>query len=181
MTGVAFVPCDAVRWARVSVDVADCASLEEVETRARDALATARLDEADCRPLVARVTLSGRTALHGDLVQRLAVLREDVRALATGISDDLWIEKVALATQSVAAPVGAAPELDEIAAFLEQGLADGELRALLANDYGQLFGRIPPELADDSELLASARSGDFDAILQDAAAALRSRLPEAAG
>lgn len=181
VTAVAFAPCDAVRWARVSVDVADCASLEEVETRARDALADVRLEEADGRPLVARVTLVGRTALHGDLVQRQAVLREDVRALAAGISDDLWIEKVAVATQDIAALIGAPPDLDEIAALLEQGVTDGELRALLVDDYGRLFGRIPPELADDSELLASARSGDFDAILQDAAAALRSRLTQAAG
>jgi DNA repair exonuclease SbcCD nuclease subunit len=181
VAGLAFAACDAVRWARVAVDVADCASLEEVETRVRDALAVARVDEADGRPLVARVTLVGRTALHGDLVQRLGVLREDVRALATGISDDLWIEKVVLGTEGLAATVGDAPEIDEIAGLLEQGLADGQLRDALSDDFGQLFGRIPPELAEDSELLAAARKGDFDAILQDAAAALRSRLPEGAG
>jgi exonuclease SbcD len=181
VAGLAFAACDAVRWARVAVDVADCASLEEVETRVRDALAVARVDEADGRPMVARVTLVGRTALHGDLVQRLGVLREDVRALATGISDDLWIEKVVLGTEGLAATVGDAPEIDEIAGLLEQGLADGQLRDALSDDFGQLFGRIPPELAEDSELLAAARKGDFDAILQDAAAALRSRLPEGAG
>lgn len=181
VVGVAFAACDAVRWARIAVEVADCASLEEVETRARDALAAARLDEAAGRPMMARVTFRGRTALHGDLVQRLGVLREDVRALAAGISDDLWIEKVVLDTESVAADRGAAPETDEIAGLLEQGVGDAGLRAALADDFGQLFGRIPPELAEDSELLASARAGDLDAILQDAAAALRSRLPEGAG
>jgi hypothetical protein len=114
-------------------------------------------------------------------VQRLAVLREDLRALATGISDELWIEKVVLDTEVVAAAAAAAPEVDEIASLIEQGAGDAQLRALLSEDFGQLFGRIPPELAEDSELLASARAGAFDAILQDAAAALRARLAEAAG
>lgn len=181
VASVAFAVCDAVRWARVAVDVADCAALHEVETRARDALAQAFRDEAGGRPMVVRVTLSGPTSLHGELVQRLGVLREDVRALATGISDELWIEKVVLATEVVAAAAADAPEVDEIAGFLGQGVTDVQLRAVLADDFGQLFGRIPPELVEDSELLASVRAGQVDAILLDAAAALRSRLAEGAG
>jgi DNA repair exonuclease SbcCD nuclease subunit len=181
VTSVAFATCDTVRWAQVAVDVADCDNVQEVETRARDALAAALRDEAEGRPMVARVTLRGRTALHGDLLQRLAVLREDVRALATGISDELWIEKVVLDTEVVAAVAGDAPEVDEIAGLLEQGVTDAQLRAVLADDFRQLFGRIPPELAEDSELLASARAEEFGAILQDAAAALQARLAEGAG
>lgn len=181
ITGVAFAACDAVRWARVAVEVAECAGLQEVETRARDALAAAFRDDAEGRPLVARVTLRGRTVLHGDLVRRLAVLREDVRALATGISDELWIEKVVLETEGVAAAAAAAPEVEEIAGLLEQGVADAQLGSVLAEDFAQLFGRIPPELAEDSELLASARAGQFDAILQDANAALRARLAQSPG
>jgi exonuclease SbcD len=181
VAGVAFAPCDAVRWARVAVDVADCAALHDVEARARDALAAAFRDEADGRPMVVRVTLSGRTVLHGELVQRLGVLREDVRALATAISDALWIEKVVLTTEVAVAAAADAPDFDEIAGLFEQGMWDTQLRAALAEDFGQLFGRIPPELAEDSELLASARGEQFDAILQDAAAALRAYLAEGAG
>ncbi len=181
VTSVAFSACDAVRWGQVAVDVADCFVLRDVEARARDALAAAFRDEAEGRPMVVRVMLRGSTALHGELVQRLGVLREDVRALATGISDELWIEKVVLATKVLAEAAADAPDVDEIAGLFEQGVADTQLRAVLADDFGQLFGRVPPELAEDSELLASARAGQFDAILQDAAAALRARLAEGAG
>lgn len=181
VTGLTFAACDAVRWAQVAVDVADCTSLQEAETRARDALGQVFRDEADGRPLVVRVTLQGRTNLHGELVQRLAVLREDIRALATGITDLLWVEKVVLSTETASVAAEGEPDVDDIAGLLGQGVADSGLRETLAEDFGQLFGRIPPELAEESELLSSARSGAFETILRDAAESLRARLAEGAG
>lgn len=181
VTGLTFTACDAVRWAQVAVDVADCMSLQESEIRARDALAQAFRDEAEGRPLVVRVTLQGRTNLHGELVQRLAVLREDIRALATGITDLLWVEKVVLSTEMASVAAEGEPDVDDIASLLGQGMADAGLRETLAEDFGQFFGRIPPELAEESELLSSARSGAFDPILRDAAESLRARLAEGAG
>jgi DNA repair protein SbcD/Mre11 len=180
VTDVSFAACDAVRWAQVAVDVSDCTGLHEVETRARDALAATLREEAEGRPLVVRVTLRGRTALHGELVQRHGVLREDVRALATGISDQLWVEKVGLSTELLTDEAASAPEVDEITELLEEGVADPQLGAHLAEDFGQLFGRIPPDLAEESELLTLARSGQFEGLLRDAAAAVRARLAEGA-
>lgn len=178
VTGVAFMACDAVRWAQIAVDVSDCTGLLDVETRVRDTLAAVVREEAEGRPLVVRVTLRGRTSLHGELVQRHGVLREDVRALATGISDQLWVEKVVLSTELLAAEAASAPEVDEIAKLFEQGVIDPQLGVDLAEDFGQLFGRIPPDLAEESELLTLARSGQFEGLLHDAAAALRARLAE---
>jgi hypothetical protein len=97
------------------------------------------------------------------------------------MSDQLWVEKVGLSTELLAAEAASAPEVDEIAKLLEQGVVDSQLGADLSEDFGQLFGRIPPDLAEESELLSLARSGQFEGLLHDAAAALRARLAEDAG
>ncbi len=180
VTDVEFRPFDAVRWSNLQVDVSKCVDLRSVETSTREALILAFRDEGDGRPLVARVTLHGRTALHGALAARLEVWREEVRALAAGVSDELWIEKVRLATEPANLKAGGAVETDNIVELLDQGVGDQDLSIALAEDFEQLFGRIPPDLGDDNEVLSSARNGRFDTLLQGAAASLRARLSESA-
>jgi DNA repair exonuclease SbcCD nuclease subunit len=177
---VEFTAFDAVRWTHVRADVAECVDLQAVEVCTRETLARAFRDQADGRPLVARVTLEGRTALHGDLTQRFGLWREEVRALAAGISDQIWIEKVRLATSPLqgAAPDGA--DADDVAQLIDDVVCDPHLGLALADDFGQLFARIPPDLADDNEVLTSARSGGFESLLQDAAESIRARLAEGA-
>lgn len=171
---------DAVRWSHVRINVAACASLSEVEILTREALETAFADEAEGRPLVARVTLEGRTALHGELNQRLSVWREEVRALSAAVSDQLWIEKVRITTEPADEGVADAADTDEITQLLDDGVDQPELRDVLAADFGLLFGRIPPELADDNEILGAAKAGAYGTLLKDAAASLRARLAERA-
>jgi len=180
ITGVEFVAFDAVRWAHVEVDIAGCADLSAVEVRTGQALAAAYEAQAEGRPLVARVTLQGPTTLHGTLGQRLAVWREEVRALAAAVSDQLWIEKVRLTTEAPALTAATAADADDIADLLNHSVGEAELAALLTDDFAQLFGRIPPDLSDENEVLGAARDGRFDALLKDAAAVLRARLAEGA-
>lgn len=180
ITNVDFTPFDAVRWTHIQVDVAACSDLSAVEVCTREALAAAFREEAEGRPLVARVTLQGRTPFHGDLAQRLGVWREEVRALSAAVSDQLWIEKVRLATEPADSSAPETADADDIAQLLDQGVSEPELSGVLAEDFGQLFGRIPPDLSDENETLSAAKAGRFDVLLQDAAASLRARLAEGA-
>lgn len=180
VTSLEFRAFDAVRWSQVHINVATCASLSEVEILTREALETAFADEAEGRPLVARVTLRGRTALHGELTQRLPVWREEVRALSSAMSDQLWIEKVRITTEPADQDVADAADTDEITQLLDDGIDQPELRDVLAADFGLLFGRIPPELAEDNEILGAAKAGAYETLLKDAAASLRARLAEGA-
>jgi exonuclease SbcD len=173
---VAFRAFDAVRWTHLCVDVGGCVDLDTVEARTREALRASFQDRADGLPLVVRVTLEGRTDLHGALVQRLGVWREEVRALAAGISDELWIEKVRLETAAPTTIGTAVEDADDIALLFDRGVGDPDLEAALADDFGRLFGRIPPDLADENEVLDAARSGRFEGLLQAAGASLRARL-----
>ena len=177
---VEFTPFDAVRWAHLKVDVAACADLGAVEVCTRQTLATAFREEGQGRPLIARVTLQGQTNLHGELGERLGVWREEVRALAAAVSDQLWIEKVRLETEPAGSTAGDPPDPDEIAQLLDQGVGEPGLSGLLAEDFGKLFGRIPPDLSEENETLTAAKSGQFDALLMDAAASLRARLARGA-
>ena len=171
---------DAVRWSNIDVDIAGCADLHAVEACTRQALATAFSKEAEGRPLVVRVTLHGQTPLHGELAQRLGVWREEVRALSVAISDQLWIEKVRLATEPARPDDPNPSNADGIAYLLDQGVGAAELGEVLSEEFRQLFGRIPPDLSDESVALSAARAGRFDTLLKDAVASLRARLAEGA-
>jgi len=176
MVSAEFKPFDTVRWSRVAVDVTGCADRGEVERKTKEALLEVIQREADGRPLIARVTLTGETELHGALSERLATFREEVRALATGISDDVWIEKVLLTTTPRVFTAAAAGDQDEITSLLDEGVDNETVTESLKADFATLFGRVLPDLADDSDLLQAAKAGNLEALLRDASASLRARL-----
>ena len=71
------IPTASVVWEQVSVEVGECATVADVEKRVVRALYRAN-GAAQCDDMVARVTLSGETALH-EVLRRPDVLR-DLRA-----------------------------------------------------------------------------------------------------
>jgi len=126
---------------------------------------------------MARVTIGGRTALHGALHQRRDALREEVRAIAVAISAGLWIEKVALNTVPPVVSDPVDPTLrDELGSLLAQGATDPGLAAVLNAELQDFLARTPPDLGADDELLTALRRGEVAALLQEAAAALDARL-----
>ncbi len=174
---------DSVRWSAIGVDLSGAESDGELVARLRSALAAAWRDEAEGRPLMARVTFSGATPLHGALGLRRDAFREDVRAVALAVSESLWIEKVMLRTS----PPGRAPARDaavggDLAALLREGLGDEAVAATLRAELSEFLGRTPPDLGSgEDELLADLREGDIGQLLRDAAAALDGRLSGEAG
>ncbi len=173
---------DAVRWARVDVDLDGVAGDDALHRLLQDGLARAHRDLADGRPLMVRVTLAGVTPLHGDLSRRREALREDVRGIAVAISDGLWVEKVVLRTIAPSGRAAAGSTVpDELAGLLVQGPGDAELAASFRADIADFLARMPPELGGDDDLLAAVRRGEVDAVLADAAAALDTRMTRDAG
>jgi exonuclease SbcD len=170
------VPLDAVRWARVSVDVSDHEHDEAVFQSIKKGIGEAYDADADGRPQMLRVVLSGVTPLHGKLSDRFATLRDEVRALATAVSDTIWVEKVKLettepATEHFDVSLGA-----DLGQLLEQGIGDQELIDALKLDYTDLITRLPTELGDESDVLKAVRAADLTGVLEQAATSLKSRL-----
>ena len=173
ISGVEHLALDVVRWALVEVDLTQAVSQTDVHERMRAGVKGALAEDADGRPLMARVRLTGVTGLHDELLESGNAWREAVRAIAATLSGDLWIEKVVVATE---APSEAERLGDELEALLVSLSAEPATEQALADDLGEFLNRAPAELDRENELLAQARSGQLSLVLQDAASALRARL-----
>ncbi len=97
------VELDVLRWARVPVDCTGCDTIDAVHARIGEALSAARTGAATNRGLIVRVVLEGETPFAHALADRSAELRDDARVLAGSIAPDLWIEKLSVHTQPLAA------------------------------------------------------------------------------
>mgnify|MGYP003392601989 CR=1 FL=1 len=166
------LPLDVVRWALAEVDVSTAASIDDVRDIVRRALQTVQVG-AEGRPLMVRVRLGGSTPFHATLAEGRAELREAVRAIATTLSDEIWVEKVVLATTE---PVSAEPLNDEFDAVLAALVEEPEIEAGLAEDLRDFLTRVPVDPEGDAPAVTAARSGDLAAILRDAAASARVRV-----
>ena len=178
---VVHLPLDTVRWARLEIAVAGMESEADIHNALRAALRRAVTEEANGRPLVVRVVLSGSTALHGVLADKRTALREEVRAIATAVSDRMWVEKVQLATAEVAAAsdaslVSDASLLMDVGQLIDRGAIDAALLETLKADYGDLLSRLPGDIEDAGGFLASVRGGSLEPLLRDAAVSLKSRI-----
>lgn len=164
---------DVVRWSRVDIDLSGFETEPQANDTIRSSLAAAFAGEADGRPVMARVRLLGDTPLHASLLGRRAVLREEVRAIASAISESLWIEKVVVATEPPPATVGDLEDFDGLLAELadDEGVAKD-----VAQDLADFLSKAPADLDEDLELIAEVRAGRLQALLQEAATSVQSRL-----
>ena len=97
---IRFVPIDAVRFHQGTVDVSRCASIDSVrQSIVQECRAAA--DKAEGRPLVVRLSLSGRTSLHRQLARSgdLAQLGEDLREELLALAPWVWLERMSLHTR----------------------------------------------------------------------------------
>lgn len=102
VTNIEFRPTDVLRWSHEIIEVAPQATRDElldtVRTRLRESVIS-----AEGRLAAVRVEIVGRCQLHAELVSDSArqQLVTDIRALAGEVSDELWIEKIKIRTQSL--------------------------------------------------------------------------------
>jgi DNA repair exonuclease SbcCD nuclease subunit len=172
------VALDTVRWTHIEIDISSCSDLAQIEARLDEMLAAAYGLQAEGRSMIARVTLRGQTELHGTLVRRQDILREEVRAIAANISDALWIEKVKVATEHLGENRTSQVGGDDVALLLDEEVTNAELHRKLTEDFGVLVARMPPDLGNDSELISAIRHKDYRSLLKDATASLKARLNE---
>lgn len=164
---VEWVYVDAARWAAVAADIGGMAdwgaALALVAERLVDAAG-----QADGRPLAARVTLTGATALDSRLRARPQQIQADVSAAAERVSADLWIERVKIETRppsGLADIAGGSEAAGGIVADVAGALSarDGEEKAALALMLDAARGGWPDWLkeaadefgADDMEEMAA--------------------------
>ncbi len=121
---------DVLRWAALEVD-AGGADVVTLDGRI-DAAVRAAVAGADGRPVLARLTLDGASALHGTLLGDTERFAAACRAAAIGANAELWVKSVRVRTRPPALP-GAGDMLEPLRAAFAAGLDDpGVVGALLA-------------------------------------------------
>ena len=145
---------DVVRWAVCEVDASEATTLADVTDLARAALERAA-QEADGRPVAARVVLTGATAAHVALEAEPERVAGEIRALATDVGD-VWVEKVRMTTRA-RLDLGALRERDDaigqLCRSLEAMRTDDEALVSLSAELSDLRQKLPAELRDGEDAL----------------------------
>lgn len=148
-----FVATDVARWQHLTIDATDVANLDDLQEAVQQAVRGTVLESGD-RLLALRLSVGGRTLLHGKLAGSPESFRAEVCAwLNEASGGTAWLEKIKL---SVSAPM--------------------DLAALAARDdpFGILLRRLD-ELATDPEGLARLAESALSELEQKIPAELRER------
>jgi exonuclease SbcD len=133
---------DVLRFASIRVPVDGAESMAEIATRLRFEL-TAAQDLAGGLPLIARITLTGPTDRHGELVADPRAIDAECRNAAAAVSGSLYIERVRLETRPKPRPVGEEGSTADLEAAFRQALDDPDVQRRLLADFGALAAQIP--------------------------------------
>jgi exonuclease SbcD len=169
---------DVLRWEALGVDVSACESLDAVALRIGRAFS--ELLETDGHvPRAVRLSLTGSTAMHGELFGREQALRAQVLAEIASIGNErLWLEKVKLATRTAGSAQAqglGADALAEMAALLKEASEDEALQNELRDEFSQMLAKAP-ELVNEVPALKAVREGDLRPLLDEVAPGLLARL-----
>lgn len=157
-------PLDACRWSVLEIDISGCSGRADLVTRVQEHLRRA-IGEAAGRAIAVRVQLVGEAALSEALALDPQGLREDVLAAAASVSDDIFIERIALAAR----PSRGRESVEAgMAGLISEGIAErppAELAAKLELMLIELRGKLPPGARPD-ELLDRLRAEAPEQALQ---------------
>lgn len=162
VTGVEHRSVDVLRWAALEVD-ATGADLGSVTARIADA-ARAAVADADGRPVLARLTLTGETECHAGLVEDEERLIAECRNAAIEADGQLWVESVRVRTRPV--PEKSDDVLAPLRTAFAAGLDDPSLVRELLDHFVALRQRMPA--AGRADLVLPADEATLRALAEEA-------------
>jgi DNA repair exonuclease SbcCD nuclease subunit len=146
---------DEVRWHVANVDISSESSLDGALDRARPLL-TAAVAASDGRLAAIRVRFEGASAAHEQLTARIERFTEEVRALASDLPSEAWLEKVELASRPLAER-GRLREREDAIGEMLRGLGslaqDDTALAELATELAELKRKLPAELREGPDAI----------------------------
>lgn len=174
---------DVLRWHRVNVDASQASTLADVVQVAGREFDRLVAENIGTKPMVVRVTVTGKTAAHGDLFGMEAQLRAEIIGQAAAIGGySLWVEKVRVETTPVidAGEIRARSDaIADLQALLDEAPNDETLLADLAKELLLLIGKAPIELAEAVPDFKLIRNGKVDTIISSVASGLVAHLANA--
>jgi DNA repair protein SbcD/Mre11 len=170
---------DVVRWTHLLVPVDDCRTAADAIDLIRQAIEDAVARDSQGRLLVCRIELTGRTALHGELLASAEHLLSEARAAALGLGEEAaWVERLLTSTDSIEAAPSRKDALGDLQRMIGSASQDTSLQALLASELGDLVRKLPHDVRADAEdaVLKAAIDGDTASLIAHAGGYLTARL-----
>jgi exonuclease SbcD len=179
VTAVEHRDLDVLRWSMCVVDVTDSATVDEIYEQVREALQQV-LDDADGRPVAARLVLQGISPVHSILHADSNHWIQEYRALAAGLGGaGMWLEKVALETRQ-AVSLDELLERDDALGGLLRAIHTLEMDAAgvegLAEEVAALRQKLPPELLGGEERYDPGDPQYLSGLMEDIKELLMHRL-----
>jgi exonuclease SbcD len=144
---VAHRALDVVRWESLTLDATAAASGHDVVDAARSALSRAA-EQAEDRILAVRLTVTGASPAHAQLVADPDAWENDLRAAASEAGAQVWLEKVALDTRlplDLEALRGQDDPVGDLARYLRDLQQDPAALADLGQSLEDLRRKLPAE------------------------------------
>jgi len=170
---------DILRWETLTIDAADCATLQDVSRKVGRALEDLAADDSQV-PRAVRVTIRGRSPAHGELFGLEGQLRMEVLASIAAIGNErLWLEKVKVETQAVADPALVEGRLDAFAdlqEILRDAQTDPDFLKELQAELNTFATKVPPDLRPLVPTLQNVQSGELEGLVAEVAPGLLDHL-----
>ncbi|AYO82727.1 metallophosphoesterase family protein [Methylobacterium brachiatum] len=170
VTGVSRFPLDRARFEQVTVDLSEAAdtsaALEDVEAALRPLA-----EVAAQRLVLVRVHLAGTTPAHDALSADRDNVTAEIQAAAHRLHEDIWLERLKIATRRPRAPVEASGAAIDPAALLADLDRDPDFRSRAKAALAEIGARMPASAAAEADLEA-----EFDALCAEAEALILGRL-----
>jgi DNA repair exonuclease SbcCD nuclease subunit len=170
---------DVVRWTHLRVPVDKCGTAADAVDLIRQTIEDAVERESQGRLLACRIELTGRTALHGELLASAEHLVAEARAAALGLGEEAaWIERLVIATDGPETTALRHDAFGELQRMIGSAGSDPGLRTQLASDLGDLIRKLPHDVRTDAEdaVLKAAIDNDTASLIALAGGYLAARL-----
>jgi DNA repair exonuclease SbcCD nuclease subunit len=170
---------DVVRWTHLPVPVDQCGTAADAIDQIRQTIEDAVVRDSGGRLLACRLELTGRTALHGELLASTEHLLAEARAAALGLGEEAaWIERLLISTSSPEATASRKDALGDLQRMIGSAAQDAGLQAQLTSDLGDLIRKMPHDVRADAEdgALKEAIGGGTTKLIAHAGGYLTARL-----
>lgn len=159
---------DAARWECPSVDIAGVSDESGLHDAVRPAVAEL-VGACEGRPLALRLRLTGATGLHARLLAERERFIEDLQAIASTLSDQVWLEKLVMETRAPAAAGTLGLPIADLEEAFASAAARPEFRRDLEAHLELIRNKAPREALD-------AGPPDIESVLAQARELIVSRL-----
>jgi len=133
---------DVVRWFVVTVDVAETEGRTGLIDQIRNEIEEVCTDAGD-RALAIRLRLVGETNQHQQLLIEQQILREDIAVLLATLAQDIWLEKIVIATTAPPLPSSLDPTVSgQLAAEIIAESADF-INELIEERIAEVRAKMP--------------------------------------